>query len=78
MCPRNVKHFFAAANGRAAVAPAGCGKAFFACHHEEFSSACGAPEATKISVVVPAKAGTHCGAGNKLDSRFRGKDAALE
>jgi len=62
----------------AAVASAGCGKAFFACHPEEFSWACGAPEAMKISVVVPAQAEAHCGAGNKLDSRFRGNDAALE
>jgi hypothetical protein len=32
----------------------------------------------EISVVVRAKARPHCGAGNKLDSRFRGEDAALE
>jgi len=32
----------------------------------------------KISVVVPAKAGTHRGVGNKMDSRFRGNDVALE
>ena len=28
--------------------------------------------------VTAAKAGAHCGIGNKMDSRFRGNDAALD
>jgi hypothetical protein len=43
----------------------------------DYSWACGPPEAMKIGVTA-AKAGAHCGIGNKMDSRFRGNDAALD
>jgi len=73
MCPRNVKHFFAAANGRAAVAPRGCGIAFFACHPEEFSWVCGAPEAMKSASLFARKRGPIVGPGTSWIPAFAGK-----
>jgi hypothetical protein len=49
-----------------------CEETIFACHSEEFPWAFGPPEPMKISVVVPAKAGTHCESGERWIPAFAG------